>query len=74
MIAGDRVRLKANAPLRVQHPEMASAIGVVSSIMQQNGGALLHVRFGKPVNLVVMNAHSGQFEEVDRLEPRLPGK
>ena len=72
MIAGDRVRLKAGSPLRVRHPELAGAIGVVSSTLHGNGNALLHVRFGKPVNLVVMNAHAGQFEEADRLNPRLP--
>ncbi|MCW6513168.1 hypothetical protein [Lichenifustis flavocetrariae] len=71
MIEGDRVKLKANAPLRLTHPELKDTIGTVGSILTGQGGTLLHVRFDKPANLVVLSAMVEQFEAADRIEPRL---
>ena len=70
-MAGERVRLKADSHLRARHPELAGAVGVVSSTMEGNGDALLHVRFERPVNLIVLNVLAREFDRVDRLEPRL---
>lgn len=71
MIEGERVRLKAESRLRATHPELAGAIGTVSSLFRTNGDMRLHVRFTKPVNLIVLDASPNEFETVDRLEPRL---
>lgn len=77
MHEGQRVRLKPAAPLLAKHPELASGVGIVSSVMRtgplSSGGETVnvHVRFAPPLNLVVLNAKAEQFEEVDRLDPWL---
>ena len=77
MQEGQRVRLKPAAPLLVKHPELASGVGIVSSVLRtgslSSGGETVkvHVRFAPPLNLVVLNAEAEQFDEVDRLDPRL---
>lgn len=74
---GDRVRLRPDAPLRVEHPELAGAVGTVGSVMRRasmsTGGesATVHVRFAPPVNVVALNVPASQFELVGGLEPRL---
>ena len=81
---GSKVRLKAEAPLRLEHPELANAIGIVSSIVhgpkwsrlsssqaERSEDTAVHVRFAPPVNLVLLNAKADLFEEVDDgLEPQ----
>lgn len=81
---GDRVRLKEGAPLCLRHPELALAVGVVSSIVRgqtwprlDSSGAerardvAEHVCFREPRNLVALNVRADAFEPVDGLEPRL---
>ncbi|MCW6509593.1 hypothetical protein [Lichenifustis flavocetrariae] len=76
MIEGERVRLKSDAPLRRQHPELAEAIGIVSSVIRKGSlsagqeSVKMHVRFQPPVNLVAFNVPAAQFEPAERIEPR----
>lgn len=77
MREGQRVRLRLTAPLVKQHPELAHGVGIVSSVMHtgslSSGGETvrLHVRFAPPLNLIVLNAEAEQFEQAERIEPRL---
>lgn len=71
MKEGDRVKLKADAALRVKHPELADAVGVVSTTFSDHGTRRFHVRFAPPVNCVAMYALADEFEPADNLEPRL---
>ena len=69
MREGDRVKLRADTPLCRKHPELSEKIGIVGSILQSRGATLMHVRYAGPVNLLVLNVSTSQFEPADTLEP-----
>ena len=70
IMPGERVRLKPDSFLCSRHPELAEAVGVVSSSTTRGREALLHVRFAS-TNVVALNVLETHFEPVARLEPRL---
>ncbi len=69
MKEGDRVKLRNDAPLRGTHPELGGKVGVIGSIMRSGGATLMHVRYAGPLNLLVLNVTTSQFEPADSLEP-----
>ena len=65
MAPGDHVRLRSDSVLYQRHPELADAVGIVSSAMMREGALFLHVRFeGKKV--AVLNIWAAHFEPVDQ--------
>jgi hypothetical protein len=72
---GDRVRLKADAPLLRHHPALAGAVGTVgrvvkgsqwgrltSSPAERAADVAVNVHFKAPANLVVLNVEVEQLE------------
>jgi hypothetical protein len=72
MKEGDRVQLRADAPLCGTHPELGGKIGVIGSIMRSGGATLMHVRYAGSLNLLVLNVTTSQFELADTMEPMRP--
>lgn len=69
MREGDRVKLRPEASLGRTHPELATKIGVVGSMMRTGGATFMHVRYAEPINLLVLNVSASQFVTVDHLDP-----